>query len=162
MGSPMRLVPDLIGPVLHDHRNRLRLSQGEAARRAGVSTRLWAETERGQRPHVSATSLLRMLEAVEVAVHTVARPEHPAGAPSPSHPPLSPAVEAELREDLRRAREYGVDISLIRAGLDLTPLEHVRRNDEALEFFGSITLEPGWPPTPEASSAPRPTHRRAR
>src|ERR1700737_1703363 len=160
MGSRMRLIPDLIGPVLHDHRNRLRLSQGEAARRAGVSTRLWAETERGQRPHVSATSLLRMLEVVEVAVHTVARPEHAVGAPSPS--PLSPAVVAELREDLRRAGEYGVDISLIRAGLELPPLEHVRRNDEALEFFGSITLEPGWPPTPEASSAPGPTHRRAR
>lgn len=155
----MRLTADMVGPVLRDHRARLRLSQAEAARRAGVSTRLWAETERGQRPHVSVTSLLRMLEVVGATVAIEDDRAQAAASPAPS---LSPAVVEELREDLRRAAEYGVDISLIRAGLDLTPLEHVRRNDEALEFFGSVTLEPGWPPAPEVSSPTRSSRRRTR
>lgn len=156
----MRLAPGLIGPVLHDHRNRRRLSQAEAARLAGVSTRLWAETERGQRPHVSVTSLLRMLEVVGVAVNTVADVEQAAAVPAPS--PLSPAVLEELREDLRRAAAYGVDLSLIRAGLDLTPLERVQRNDEALAFFSSVTLEPDWPSARAAPTATRPARRRTR
>lgn len=140
----MRLTPDLIGPLLSLHRTRLRLSQSEAALRAGVSTRLWAETERGERPNVSVASLLRMFEVAGVAVDIAALSE-PAASPTPAAI-LSPARVEELKEDLRRAAEYGVDLSLIRVGLDLTPLERVRRNDEALEFFDSVTIEPGWVP----------------
>lgn len=156
----MRLAPGLIGPVLHEHRKRLRLSQSEAARSAGVSTRLWAETERGQRPHVSATSLLRMLEVVGVAVYT--EDDLQQDTTVPARASLTPAVLAELREDLRRAAAYGVDLSLIRAGLDLTPLERVRRNDEALEFFASVTLESGWPPRSAGPTATRPSRQRTR
>lgn len=140
----MPLDPRNLGPLLRTRRLRAQLSQPEAARRAGVSTRLWSETERGQRPHVSATTLLRML--AEVGVVLEPRDLTPAAGGLVAGP--VPATEAEiaaLREDLRQAVAYGVDLSLIRASLDKTPLQRIRENDEALAFFDSVTLTSGWP-----------------
>lgn len=129
-----------IGTLLRDGRLRHRLSQPEAAKRAGVSTRLWSEVERGERPHVSFATLVRMLALVDVSLGRVA------GSAQAEHPvrPLSAAEVAALREDIRQAVAYGVDLTRIREGLDLSPLEHAQRNDEALAFFASVTVTPGW------------------
>lgn len=154
----MPLTADAVGPLLRDHRLRLLLSQPEAARRAGVSTRLWSETERGERPNVSFSTLVHMLAVVGVALEPAARQE--SGVPDDERRAISPGQIAALREDLRQAAAYGVDLSLIRAGLDLTPLERVQRNDEALAFFESITVESGW--TPPASPSRRTAQRSGR
>ena len=43
-------------------------TQKEMAERVGVSPRLWAEVERGERPNVSLDTALRMLNAVGLTV----------------------------------------------------------------------------------------------
>lgn len=59
---------DQVGSLLRTARRRLGLSQMELARRAGVSTRLCAEVERGVRPNVSLATALRPLAEVGVSV----------------------------------------------------------------------------------------------
>ena len=140
----MPLTADTIGSLLRDHRLRLRLSQPEAARRAHVSTRLWSETERGERANVSFGTLVNMLAVVGVVLEPAVLEESKASERIQT--PLTPDRIEAIREDLRQAAAYGVDLSLIRAGLDRTPLERVQRNDEALAFFSSVTVEPGWKP----------------
>lgn len=58
--------------------------------------------------------------------------------PNPDKQISSEQRIAIWREDIRRARAYGVDIPLVVALLDRPPLESIRINDEALEFFASI------------------------
>ncbi len=62
------MVNEQIGRVLRGARETLGLSQTAIARRAGVSTRLWAEVERGQRPNVSLHTAVRMLAEVGVSM----------------------------------------------------------------------------------------------
>jgi transcriptional regulator with XRE-family HTH domain len=57
-----------IGSLLKAARRRLALSREELARRGGVSTRLVAELERGQRPNVSLETALKLLDVVGVSV----------------------------------------------------------------------------------------------
>lgn len=57
-----------IGELLKSARQQLHLSREELARRGGVSPRLVAELERGQRPNVSLESALKLLNAVGVSV----------------------------------------------------------------------------------------------
>ena len=62
------VIGERLGEVLRIARKSLGLSQRVAALRAGVSTRLWAEVERGERPNVSLATALRMLGEVGVSV----------------------------------------------------------------------------------------------
>lgn len=62
------MVDEQIGRMLRGARETLGLSQKVLALRAGVSTRLWAEVERGQRPNVSLHTAVRMLAEVGVSV----------------------------------------------------------------------------------------------
>jgi transcriptional regulator with XRE-family HTH domain len=57
-----------IGSLLKNARRHLDLSREELARRGGVSTRLVAELERGQRPNVSLETALKLLDLVGVSV----------------------------------------------------------------------------------------------
>jgi transcriptional regulator with XRE-family HTH domain len=57
-----------IGVLLKNARRQLKLSRDELASRGGVSTRLVAELERGQRPNVSLESALRLLNVVGVSI----------------------------------------------------------------------------------------------
>lgn len=41
-------------------------------------------------------------------------------------------------EVLRRAEEYGIDLSLLRENLRLTPTERLRRHEEALELLNAF------------------------
>jgi transcriptional regulator with XRE-family HTH domain len=66
--SEVRMFSARIGRLLKNARRQLDLSREELARRGGVSTRLVAELERGQRPNVSLESALKLLQAVGVSV----------------------------------------------------------------------------------------------
>lgn len=153
----MPVTADTVGPLLRDHRLRLRLSQPEAARRAGASTRLWSEVERGERPNVSFGTLLHLLQVVGVALEAATLVE-PNKASAVRRPLSAEQVEA-LCDDLRQAAAFGVDLSLVRAGMDMTPVERVQRNDEALSFFDSITVKSGW--VAPVARARRPASRRS-
>jgi transcriptional regulator with XRE-family HTH domain len=62
------MLSNRIGKLLRNARQQLNLSRAELARRAGVSARLVAELERGQRPNVSLESALKLLGIVGVSV----------------------------------------------------------------------------------------------
>ena len=57
-----------LAKLLRSSRKAAGLTQKEAARRTGVSHRLWAEVERGERPNVSLETALRMLGAVGISL----------------------------------------------------------------------------------------------
>lgn len=129
-----------IGNMLRAGRRRRGLSQPAAAQQAEVSVRLWSEVERGERPNVSATTLGRMLAQVgmTLAARHMPEPAQPAGALE-----RLASRAAEYADDLRRAAEFGIDLSLLQASLELTPLERIRANDEALAFFAAVRVTPG-------------------
>lgn len=137
---PSMLTPRNLGIALRQARVTGGMSQPTAAREADVSTRLWSEVERGLRPNVSFTTLVRMCEVMGVTVGLGAVNVQPPRATKR----LSPAQIEALRQDLRRAAAYGVDIARIQEGIILTPREHAERNDEALAFFRGVKLTPGW------------------
>jgi len=62
------MLSDRVGGLLKNARQQLSLSRAEIAQRAGVSVRLVAELERGQRPNVSLESALKLLNIVGVSV----------------------------------------------------------------------------------------------
>ncbi|MEO5567714.1 MAG: helix-turn-helix transcriptional regulator, partial [Gemmatimonadaceae bacterium] len=76
-------------------RTRAGLTQLEAARRVGVSHRLWAEVEQGRRPNVSFSTMMRMLNEVGMRV-TVS----------------SPALDRAARAAKRRATWVGAQLRL--------------------------------------------------
>lgn len=137
------LTPKKIGSLLYRSRLQHRLSQPDAARRAGVSTRLWSEVERGARPNVSFATMVTMCTVVDVALD-VSSASARSSPPRPSK--LSATQVVALRGDLLRAVEYGVDIARIQADLTVTPREQAERNDEALAFFSGVTVTRGWDP----------------
>ena len=57
-----------IGSTLREARQFLAISQAELATRAGVTTRLVSEFERGVRPNVSLETALRILNEVGVVI----------------------------------------------------------------------------------------------
>lgn len=67
-----------IGVLLKDARRYLSLSRADLAQRGGVSVRLVAELERGQRPNVSLESALKLLNIVGVSI--IAQAPHGAAA----------------------------------------------------------------------------------
>jgi transcriptional regulator with XRE-family HTH domain len=66
--SGLRMLSDQLAKLLRSSRKAAGLTQKEAARRTGVSHRLWAEVERGERPNVSLETALRMLGAVGISL----------------------------------------------------------------------------------------------
>ena len=84
-----------IGGLLKDARRQLGLSREELAKRGGLSTRLVAELERGQRPNVSLESALQLLRIVGVSVSLSA-----------------PALEREARAARRRQTWTGRQVRL--------------------------------------------------
>ena len=68
MTRGFRLRVDQIAKALRQGRLALGETQQELAGRVGVSARLWAEVERGERPNVSLETALRLLAAVGIRV----------------------------------------------------------------------------------------------
>lgn len=127
-----------LGVLLRERRSHLGMSQPVAAERSGVSTRLWSETERGQRPNVSAMTLVRMLSSIGVVLE-------------PSHTGESEADA--LRRELREAEAAGVDVSMVRQALRQTPQERIASNDDALAFFSQVRV--ARRAAPQGTGAPR-------
>jgi transcriptional regulator with XRE-family HTH domain len=97
-----------IGELLKHARQRLKLSREELARRCGVSTRLVAELERGQRPNVSLETTFTLLNAVGVSVIAQA----PSGAKVEMRSTSSAALERAARAEHRRKTWKGRHIYL--------------------------------------------------
>ncbi len=53
-----------LGEQLRHRRGLLDLTQSQAAGLTGVSHRLWSEVERGERPNVSMSTVIRMLQTL--------------------------------------------------------------------------------------------------
>ena len=47
-------------------------------------------------------------------------------------------TDREADEALARAEAFGIDLSLLRESLKLTPTERLRRHEEALEFMEAV------------------------
>lgn len=97
-----------LGLLLKNARRRLSLSRKELASRAGVSARLVAELERGQRPNVSLESALKLLNLAGVSI--VART--PAGDGAEIRPAHADDLERAARAAHRRATWKGRRMSL--------------------------------------------------
>lgn len=97
-----------VGGLLKAARKQLNLSREELARRGGVSTRLVAEFERGQRPNVSLESALKLLDAVGVSVLAKA----PNGATAEIRSASAAALERAARAARRRQTWTGRQIHL--------------------------------------------------
>ncbi len=106
-----------IGVLLRTARKELKLSRDELARRGGVSTRLVAELERGQRPNVSLESALKLLNVVGVSV--IARA--PSGATAEIRNASAAGLERAVRAARRRQTWTGGHIHLHDEGDDPQP-----------------------------------------
>jgi transcriptional regulator with XRE-family HTH domain len=97
-----------IGGILKQARQQLNMSRDELARRGGVSTRLVAEFERGQRPNVSLTTALELLNLVGVSVVFQA----PTGAKVESRGAPTADLERAARAAYRRKTWKGRQVHL--------------------------------------------------
>lgn len=102
------MLSEPVGGLLKAARKHLNVSREELARRGGVSTRLVAELERGQRPNVSLESALKLLNAVGVSVIAKA----PNGAAAEIRSASGPALERAARAARRRQTWTGRQIHL--------------------------------------------------
>jgi hypothetical protein len=94
------------------------MTQKDAAAKAPVSHRLWAEVERGERPHVSLDTALRMLALTGVTVHL----RDASGVQVRVRSPASDAAARAARAAVRRATWGGRQITLREEGTE--PLDH--------------------------------------
>ena len=106
-----------IGVLLKEARRHLSLSRADLAQRAGVSVRLVAELERGQRPNVSLESALKLLNVVGVSVIATA----PHGAAAEIRGEGAEALERAARAALRRQTWTGRRVPLHTEGNDPRP-----------------------------------------
>lgn len=69
----------VIGAAIREARRARKLRQSELAKMAGVGIRAVNEVENDRRPHISATSLLRLASAagVRLVIETADRPTAP-------------------------------------------------------------------------------------
>lgn len=88
-----------LGELLKSTRKLLGLTQADAAKRAGVSVRLWSEVERGERENVSLDTTIRLLG--EMGIEMVLE------APTGARVGLTDGPAAErarlVRAEIRRA-----------------------------------------------------------
>lgn len=101
-----------IGSTLRDARRSLAISQAELATRAGVTTRLVSEFERGVRPNVSLETALRILNQVGVVIQLGA----PNGRSVVLVDPAHANAGREARAQARRMHWVGRQIRLADEG----------------------------------------------
>lgn len=107
----------LIAELLKTNRKALGFTQKEVASRAGVSTRLWAEVERGERPNVSLLTALRMLGHVGISI----RMTDASGITRELRDPDTAAVGRFARAVVRRTTWHGRQLRLDQDGADEPP-----------------------------------------
>ena len=108
------MLTNQLGILLRDTRKAVGLSQKDAARRAQVSNRLWAEVERGERPNVSLATALRMLSEVGISV----RLGDPRGTTHELRDPGTEEAARAARAMIRRATWTGRQILLSDEGIE--------------------------------------------
>lgn len=106
-----------VGVLLKEARAYLNLSRAQLAQRGGVSVRLVAELERGQRPNVSLESALKLLNVVGVSVIATA----PHGPAAEIRGESAAALAREARAEHRRRTWTGRRILLHDDGDDPRP-----------------------------------------
>lgn len=111
------MLSDRIGDLLKVARQERGLTRAQLARRGGVSARLVAELERGQRPNVSLESALKLLKIVGVSVMAKA----PNGAAAEIRSGSAAALQRAARAALRRQTWTGRQIFLRDEGDDPRP-----------------------------------------
>ncbi len=109
---------DRIGLLLKSSRRQLGLTREAIAKLAGVSPRLVAELERGQRPNVSLESALRLLDIAGVAVVAGT----PDGAVTEIHTKSVAVLHRLARAERRRKTWTGRHLSLREEGVDPRPV----------------------------------------
>lgn len=120
-----------IADLLKTARKALGLSQKELARRAGVSPRLWAEVERGERPNVSLETALRLLGEVGITM----RFTDPRGVSRELRIPSTAARAA--RAAVRRATWSGRQIRLSQEGEEA---EHALPSTQSADRLAEVAL----------------------
>ena len=111
------MLSERFGVLLKNARQQLEMSRDDLARRGGVSARLVAEMERGQRPNVSLESALKLLTVVGVTVTAKA----PNGATAEIRNASAAAVERAARAARRRQTWTGRHVYLHDEGEDPRP-----------------------------------------
>jgi transcriptional regulator with XRE-family HTH domain len=96
--AEIEMFSERVGVLLKHARKQLNLSRGELADRAGVSTRLVAELERGQRPNVSLESALKLLNLVGVSLNATGASGATAESANASHEQQRAARAARRRQ----------------------------------------------------------------
>lgn len=71
--------PEELGATIRNERRARGLTQEHAAQLAGVSLRLWGETERGERPQLGFETTLRMLQTLGLDIQISSRMNRTAG-----------------------------------------------------------------------------------
>ena len=105
------------GALLKSARQHLNMTREALALRGGVSTRLVAELERGERPNVSLESALKLLNVVGVTVSATA----PNGASAEVHDASAAARARAARAAQRRQTRTGQHMHLHDEGADPAP-----------------------------------------
>jgi transcriptional regulator with XRE-family HTH domain len=127
-----------IAGVLRTARKALGLSQKELACRVGVSHRLWAEVERGERPNVSLETALRMLREVGVTV----RPEDLLSSSRERKiSSTSGLASRAARAAIRRATWQGRQIRLGQEGDEVDETPTGSRRVERLAAVGLVSQQ---------------------
>lgn len=116
------------GLLLKKARKQRNITRDQLARRGGVSTRLVAEMERGQRPNVSLESALRLMDAVGISIIAKASD----GATAEMRNPLIAALEREARAEQRRRTWTGRYIHLHDEGEDPRSVKSKRKRLSAV------------------------------
>jgi transcriptional regulator with XRE-family HTH domain len=103
-----------IGAALQRARKAKRISRAELAVTGGVSVRLIAELERGDRPNVSLETALQLLDAVGVSLR-------PAGAVTAADQKAAETVAFRQRAAVRRATWVGAVTTFADSDTPLPP-----------------------------------------
>ena len=111
------MLSDRIGLLLGNARRQLNISRAELANRGGVSVRLVAELERGQRPNVSLESALKLMGIVGISVIA----KTPDGTTAAIRSASTAALERAARAARRRQTWSGRHILLHDEGADPSP-----------------------------------------
>ena len=118
------MLSDQLANLLRSSRKAAGLTQKEVARRTGVSPRLWAEVERGERPNVSLETALRMLGAVGISLQLT----DPRGRQRRLRASAMNPASRAARAAVRRSTWQGTQIDLRNEGRPspLTPARAAR------------------------------------
>jgi len=106
-----------IGEVLRQARKAQGVSRADLAALGGVSTRLVAELERGERPNVSLETSLQLLKAVGITM----RLSTPGGVVRVLRDPETAGAERAARAAVRRNTWVGMRVGLDEAEMPLPP-----------------------------------------